>query len=79
MVFDDDANLYAATGTEGKIYKIPTTNLTNNVETESKDTETNNPTVLFDSDETNIVSLLFHQGYLYAGSDGKAIIFKMIY
>ncbi len=77
LVFDDDANLYAATGTEGKIYKIPTTNLTNNVETESKDTETNSPTVLFDSEETNIVSLLFHQGYLYAGSDGKAIIFKI--
>ncbi len=71
LAFDDNGNLYAATGTEGKIYKIPTT------DAESEDVGGEQPSVFFNADETNIVSLLFHQGNLYAGSDGKATIFKI--
>ena len=62
MTFDDAGNLYAATGTGGKIYKI------------TPDGQTN---VLFDSDERNIVCLLYHQGMLYAGSDGKGTIYSV--
>ena len=70
LAFDPQGNLYAATGTEGKIYKIPT------ADDPAEGTESE-PSVLFDADETNIVSLIFHHGYLYAGSDGKGTIFKI--
>ena len=70
LAFDPQGNLYAATGTEGKIYKIPT------ADAQPEGTESE-PSVLFDADETNIVSLIFHHGYLYAGSDGKGTIFKI--
>ncbi len=62
MVFDDAGNLYAATGTGGKIYKV---------------TPEGEPSVLFDSDERNISCLLYHQGMLYAGSDGKGTIYSV--
>ena len=62
MTFDDTGNLYAATGTNGKIYKI------------TPDEQTS---VLYDSDERNILCLLYHQGMLYAGSDGKGTIYKV--
>ncbi|MBI1922852.1 hypothetical protein HYR99_01240, partial [Candidatus Poribacteria bacterium] len=59
LTFDDAGNLYAATGTNGKIYKI---------------TPTGETSVLFDSQESNIICLRYHQNALYAGSDGKGII-----
>ena len=62
MTFDDVGNLYAATGTSGKIYKI---------------TPDGQNSVLFDSDERNISSLLYHEGILYAGSDGKGTIYRV--
>ena len=62
MTFDDVGNLYAATGTSGKIYKI---------------TPAGQNSVLFDSDERNISSLLYHEGILYAGSDGKGTIYRV--
>lgn len=62
MAFDEAGNLYAATGTNGKIYKI------------SPDGQTS---VLFDSDERNILCLLYHGGMLYAGSDGKGTIYSV--
>ena len=62
MAFDDVGNLYAATGTSGKIYKI---------------TPDGQSTVLFDSDERNISALLYHEGILYAGSDGKGTIYSV--
>ena len=62
LTFDDSGNLYAATGTAGKIYKIPSTG---------------EATVLFDSEETNIRSLLYHENSLYAGSGGKGIIYRI--
>lgn len=62
MTFDDVGNLYAATGTGGKIYKI---------------TPDGQNSVLFDSDERNISSLLYHEGMLYAGSDGKGTIYSV--
>ena len=62
LTFDDSGNLYAATGTAGKIYKVLPTGETS---------------VLFDSEETNIRSLLYHGGSLYAGSGGKGIIYRI--
>ena len=62
MTFDDVGNLYAATGTSGKIYKI---------------TPDGQSTVLYDSDERNVSSLLYHEGMLYAGSDGKGTIYSI--
>ena len=62
MAFDEAGNLYAATGTSGKIYKV-----TNDGQT----------SVLFDSDERNILCLIHHQGMLYAGSDGKGTIYSV--
>ena len=62
MTFDEAGNLYAATGTSGKIYKI---------------TSDGQTSVLFDSDERNILCLLHHQGMLYAGSDGKGTIYSV--
>ena len=62
MTFDDVGNLYAATGTSGKIYKI---------------TPEGQSSVLFDSDERNVSSLLYHDGMLYAGSDGKGTIYSV--
>lgn len=62
MTFDDVGNLYAATGTGGKIYKI---------------TPDGQNSVLFDSDERNISSLLYREGILYAGSDGKGTIYSV--
>ena len=62
MTFDDAGNLYAATGTSGKIYKI---------------TPDGQTSVLYDSDETNILCLLYHQDMLYAGSDGKGTIYSV--
>ena len=62
MTFDDAGNLYAATGTSGKIYKV---------------TPDGQTSVLYDSDETNILCLLYHQGILYAGSDGKGTIYSI--
>ena len=59
MTFDDVGNLYAATGTSGKIYKI---------------TPDGQNSVLFDSDERNISALLYHEGMLYAGKrTGKGL------
>lgn len=62
LTFDTAGNLYAGTGVKGKIYKI------------TPDGETS---TLFDSEESNIVCLLYHQDMLYAGSDGKGIIYKI--
>ncbi len=62
MAFDDAGNLYAATGTSGKIYKI---------------TPDGQTSVLYDSDERNILCLLYHDGKLYAGSDGKGTIYSV--
>ena len=62
MTFDDAGNLYAATGTSGKIYKV---------------TPDGQTSVLYDSDETNMLCLLYHQGMLYAGSDGKGTIYSV--
>ncbi|MYE90754.1 hypothetical protein F4X33_17345 [Candidatus Poribacteria bacterium] len=62
MTFDDAGNLYAATGTSGKIYKV---------------TPDGKTSVLYDSDERNILCLLHHQGQLYAGSDGKGTIYSV--
>ncbi|MCZ6680893.1 MAG: hypothetical protein O7E52_27005 [Candidatus Poribacteria bacterium] len=62
MTFDDTGNLYAATGTNGKIYKI------------TADGETN---LLFDSEASNILCLLYAQENLHAGSDGKGIIYRI--
>lgn len=62
MVFDDAGNLYAATGTSGKIYKV---------------TPDGQSSVLYDSDERNILCLLHHDGMLYAGSDGKGTIYSV--
>ena len=62
MTFDGEGNLYAATGTRGKIYKI---------------TPDGQTSVLFDSDERSILCLLYHQGMLYAGSDGKGTIYSV--
>ncbi len=62
MTFDDAGNLYAATGTSGKIYKV---------------TPDGQTSVLYDADETNILCLLYHQGMLYAGSDGKGTIYSV--
>ena len=62
MTFDDAGNLYAATGTNGKIYKI---------------TSDGQTSVLFDAEERNILCLLYHQGVLYAGSDGKGNIYSV--
>ena len=62
MTFDEAGNLYAATGTGGKIYKV------------APDGQTS---VLFDSDESNILCLIYHQGRLYAGSDGKGTIYSV--
>ena len=62
LAFDDAGNLYAATGTSGKIYKV---------------TPDGQSSVLFDSDERNILCLLHHEGLLYAGSDGKGTIYSV--
>ena len=62
MTFDDAGNLYASTGTSGKIYKV---------------TPDGQTSVLYDSDETSILCLLYHQGMLYAGSDGKGTIYSV--
>ena len=62
MTFDDAGNLYAATGTSGKIYKV---------------TPDGKTSVLYDSDERSILCLLYHQGMLYAGSDGKGTIYSV--
>ena len=62
MTFDEAGNLYASTGTSGKIYKI---------------TPDGQTSVLYDSDERNILCLLYHQGVLYAGSDGKGTIYSV--
>ena len=62
MTFDDSGNLYASTGTSGKIYKV---------------TPDGQASVLYDSDETSILCLLYHQGMLYAGSDGKGTIYSI--
>ncbi len=62
LTFDDSGNLYAATGTSGRIYKI---------------SDRGEPTVLFDSEDTNIMSLLYHRNILYAGSGDKGIIYRI--
>ena len=62
MAFDEAGNLYASTGTSGKIYKV---------------TPDGQTSVLYNSDETNILCLLYHQGMLYAGSDGKGTIYSV--
>ena len=62
LAFDKSGNLYAATGTNGRLYKI---------------TPAGKADVLFDSDETNLTSLLFHNDQIYAGSDGKGTIFRI--
>ena len=62
LTFDKSGNLYAATGTNGKLYKI---------------TPDGKVDIFFDSDETNLTSLLFHNDNIYAGSDGKGTIFRI--
>lgn len=62
LAFDDAGNLYAATGTGGKIYKV---------------TPAGESSVVFDSDERNILCLLYHEGLLYAGSDGRGTIYSV--
>ena len=62
LTFDKSGNLYAATGTNGKLYKI---------------TPEGKANIFFDSDETNLTSLLFHNDRIYAGSDGKGTIFRI--
>ena len=62
LAHDSSGNLYAATGTDGKIYKI---------------VPDGEASVLFDSEETNIRSLLYHEDSLYAGSGGKGIIYRI--
>lgn len=64
LAFDEKAKaLYAATGPEGKIYKID---------------QSGKAQVHFDSDEAHIVSLaLDASGNLYAGSNGKALLYKL--
>ena len=62
LTFDKSGNLYAATGANGKLYKI---------------TPDEKVDIFFDSDETNLTSLLFHNDNIYAGSDGKGTIFRI--
>ena len=61
--FDDAGNLYAATGTDGKIYKI------------TPDGESD---VLFDAEEQNIMTLLAHENGFYAGSGDNGIIYHIM-
>jgi sugar lactone lactonase YvrE len=62
MTFDEAGNLYAATGTSGKIYKI---------------TPDGQQSVFFDSEERNILCLLYHEKGFYAGGDGKGTIYRI--
>ena len=63
LQFDDAGNLYAATGTDGKIYKI---------------TPEGESSVLFDAEEKNIMTLLQHEKGFYAGSGDNGIIYHIM-
>ncbi|MBK8255347.1 MAG: hypothetical protein IPK82_22150 [Polyangiaceae bacterium] len=64
LAFDEKAKaLYAATGPEGKVYRID---------------QSGKAQVYFDSDEPHIVSLaLDSSGAVYAGSNGKGLLYKI--
>jgi sugar lactone lactonase YvrE len=63
LVHDKDGNLYAATGEEGKIFKV---------------TPDGKATVLFDSDEQHVFTLaLAADGTLYAGTAPGGLVLKI--
>ncbi len=63
LAMDADENLYAATGNNGRIFKI------------SKE---GTPSLFFDSPEVSILSLaLDAQGHIYAGSSPDGVIYKI--
>lgn len=55
-------SLFVATGPEGKLYRV---------------NEAGRAEVYFDSDEGHLVSLLAHDGTVYAGSSGKARLYEI--
>ena len=63
MIFDRNGVLYAATGPNGKIFRIR---------------GKNNGEVFFDSDATNVMALAFDRdGRLIAATQGKAYVFRV--
>jgi hypothetical protein len=60
---DTDGSLYAATGPEGRIYKISA--------------DMKNKQVLYDLDERNITTLKLYNGMIYAGTDKRGLIYKL--
>lgn len=66
LTFDENGTLYAATGEKARLLKLV-----------PKGDETFESVTLLETDESHLVSLLFHKGALYAGSDGNGLIYRI--
>ncbi|MEW6026575.1 MAG: hypothetical protein AB1599_04705 [Planctomycetota bacterium] len=63
LCLDNDGNLYAATGPEGKIYKIDATGKAE---------------VFYDTKKKNVLSLIFNgKDYFYAGTASPGIVYRI--
>ncbi|MHC4364882.1 MAG: hypothetical protein ACYSTJ_05385 [Planctomycetota bacterium] len=63
ITLDDAGDIYLATGPEGKVYKLNSF---------GKD-----PSVLYDSRDKNILSLVSRDGFIYAGGDDRGLVYKI--
>ena len=63
MTLDQANNIYLGTGPEGLIFKL--------------DPFCQNPEVIYDAQDKNILSLAVHNGIVYAGSDQRGVIYKI--
>ena len=63
IVADQDDNIYLGTGPEGLVYRL--------------NPFCQNPEVIYDAKDKNILSLAVHDGAVYAGSDERGLVYKI--
>jgi hypothetical protein len=63
IALDEANNVYLATGPHGLVYRL--------------NAFCQNPEVIYDAQDKNILSLVVRDGVVYAGSDGRGLIYKI--
>ena len=63
IALDDENNVYLATGPNGRIYRL--------------NAFCQNPEIIYEARDKNILSLLVKDGIIYAGSDERGLIYKI--